>query len=72
MVMFLDQAEFRAQRRQDIRMRDWETFLDKFLRDTELPVLADAGTVSHEEASMGARAIRRLCRTAAAGGGNNG
>ena len=39
-VMFLDQAEFRAQRRQDIRMRDWEAFLDKFLQDTELPVLA--------------------------------
>ena len=49
--MFLDQAEFRAQRRQDIKMRDWEAFLDKFLRDTELPVLADAGSVSHEEAT---------------------
>ena len=49
-VMFLDQAEFRAQRRQDIKMRDWETFLDKFLRDTELPVLTHAGTVAHEEA----------------------
>jgi hypothetical protein len=50
-VMFLDQAEFRAQRRQDIKMRDWEAFLDKFLRDTELPVLANAGSVSHEEAT---------------------
>jgi hypothetical protein len=49
-VMFLDQAEFRAQRRQDIRMHDWQAFLDKFLRDTELPVLADAGSVSHEDA----------------------
>ncbi|MEW5946041.1 MAG: virulence RhuM family protein [bacterium] len=49
-VMFLDQAEFRAQRRQDIRMRDWEIFLDRFLRDTELPVLAHAGTVTHDEA----------------------
>lgn len=49
-VMFLDQAEFRAQRRQDIRMRDWKAFLDKFLRDTELPVLAHAGSVSHEDA----------------------
>ena len=37
-VMFLDQAEFRAQRRQDIYMDDWQAFLDKFLRDTELPV----------------------------------
>ena len=49
-VMFLDQAEFRAQRRQDIRMRDWEGFLDKFLRDTELPVLSGPGTVSREKA----------------------
>lgn len=49
-VMFLDQAEFRAQRRQDIRMGDWTTFLNKFLRDTELPVLESAGNVSHEEA----------------------
>jgi hypothetical protein len=49
-VMFLDQAEFRAQRRKDIKMTDWSTALDKFLHDTELPVLAGAGTVSHEEA----------------------
>jgi hypothetical protein len=49
-VMFLDQAEFRAQRRQDIRMKDWEAFLDKFLRDTELPVLDNAGSVSREQA----------------------
>ena len=49
-VMFLDQAEFRAQRRQDIKMRDWTAFLDKFLRDTELPVLEGAGTVTQEDA----------------------
>jgi hypothetical protein len=49
-VMFLDQAEFRAERRQDIRMRDWETFLDKFLSDTELPVLDGPGSISHEAA----------------------
>ena len=49
-VMFLDQAEFRAQRRQDIHMRDWEVFLDKFMRDTELPVLAGTGSVSHDDA----------------------
>ena len=29
-VMFLDQAEFRAQRRRNIHMADWEHFLDKF------------------------------------------
>ena len=49
-VMFLDQAEFRAQRRKDIKMADWSMALDKFLRDTEPPVLAGAGTVSHHEA----------------------
>ncbi|MBN2447809.1 MAG: virulence RhuM family protein [Phycisphaerae bacterium] len=49
-VMFLDQAEFRAQRRKDIRMHDWSAFLDKFLRDTELPVLPDAGSITHEDA----------------------
>ncbi len=49
-VMFLDQAEFRAQRRKDIHMADWEAFLDKFLGDTELPVLDGAGSVSREAA----------------------
>ena len=49
-VMFLDRAEFRAQRRKDIRMADWAVDLDKFLADTELPVLATAGTASHEVA----------------------
>jgi len=49
-VMFLDRAEFRAQRRRDIKMADWEADLDKFLADTELPVLAGAGSVSHDEA----------------------
>ena len=49
-VMFLDQAEFRALRRQDIRMGDWEVFLDKFLMDTELPVLEGASGVSHQSA----------------------
>lgn len=49
-VMFLDQAQFRAERRQDIRLADWDGFLDKFLRDTELPVLDNAGKVSRKQA----------------------
>jgi len=49
-VMFLDQAEFRAMRRQDIRLADWDGLLDKFLRDNELPVLESAGKVSHLQA----------------------
>lgn len=55
-VMFLDQAEFRARRRQDIRMGDWSAFLDKFLRDTELPVLDGLGSVSQEDARAWAEA----------------
>ena len=31
-------------------MHDWRAFLDKFLRDTELPVLDGAGSVSHDDA----------------------
>jgi hypothetical protein len=49
-VMFLDQAEFRAQRRRDIKMADWQSALDAFLVDTELPVLDGAGSVSHPNA----------------------
>ena len=49
-VMFLDQAQFRAERRQSIRMADWEGFLDKFLADVELPILDHAGSVSREDA----------------------
>lgn len=49
-VMFLDQAQFRAERRQSIRMADWEGFLDKFLADVELPVLDNSGKVSREDA----------------------
>jgi hypothetical protein len=51
-VMFLDQADFRARRRQDIKMQDWTAFLDKFLRDTELPVLAGSGSVSQDDARV--------------------
>lgn len=34
-------------------MADWTAVLDKFLADNELPVLAGAGGVSHEEALDG-------------------
>ena len=49
-VMFLDQAEFRAQRRQTIQMADWGGFLDKFLADVELPVLQGAGNTRRQQA----------------------
>lgn len=74
-VMFLDQAEFRAQRRKDIKMEDWSMVLDKFLADNELPVLASAGGVSHEdalnwaEAQYTAFAVRRRIEAEATGAG---
>lgn len=60
-VMFLDQAEFRAQRRKDIKMADWSTVLDKFLADNELPVLAGAGgVVARGRGRLGRHAVRRV------------
>lgn len=50
-VMFLDQAEFRAQRQQTIQLADWTIFLDKFLTDMELPLLRDSGKVERSVAS---------------------
>jgi hypothetical protein len=49
-TMFLDQAEFRAKRRQVVYMADWEIWLNKFLNDQELPVLTHAGRVRSDAA----------------------
>ncbi len=48
--MFLDMAEFRLLRHQQIHCRQWDAYLDKFLTDNELPVLESAGSISHEQA----------------------
>lgn len=48
--MFLDTAELRASRRQEIRLADWVTILDGFLAANDLPVLRDAGRISADEA----------------------
>jgi hypothetical protein len=52
-TMFLDQAEFRARRRQIVYMADWESWLDKFLADEELPVLTHAGHIRSGQAICG-------------------
>lgn len=44
--MFLDTAELRATRRQEIRLADWEAILDKFLSANDLPLLRNAGQIS--------------------------
>lgn len=48
--MFLDMAEFRLLRHQQIHCQEWDAYLDKFLNDNELPVLESAGSISHEQA----------------------
>ncbi|WP_281649299.1 virulence RhuM family protein [Novacetimonas hansenii] len=45
-TMFLDAADFRAQRRQVIRLSEWDGILDDFLRSNELNVLHGNGTRS--------------------------
>lgn len=48
--MWLDHAEDRAERRQQIYLKDWESWLDRFLELSERPLLYSAGQVSAEQA----------------------
>ena len=50
--MFLDTADLRTQRRQGIRLAEWETILDTFLASNELPVLRNAGRVKAKDAEQ--------------------
>lgn len=47
-VMFLDYAEDRAEKRQDIRMADWRQYVDSFMAFNERPLLKGAGQISHD------------------------
>ena len=49
---FLDLAEDRAKRRIPMTMEDWAIRIDKFLDSDDRPILADAGTVSTEQAKL--------------------
>ena len=49
-VMFLDYAEDQARRRKQVFVADWQTKLDEFLRFNERNVLANAGSISREQA----------------------
>jgi len=51
----LDTAELRARRRQTMRLAEWETVVDDFLKSNELPGLQGVGGVSAEEAERIAR-----------------
>ena len=45
-TMFLDTADLRASRRQQIMLSEWDGILDGFLANNELPVLRNAGSVT--------------------------
>jgi len=48
-TMFLDYAEDRAAKRQDIKMTDWRQYVDNFLLFNERELLKNAGKSSHEK-----------------------
>jgi len=45
-------ADFRARRRQTMRLADWDPILDNVLAGNELPILRNAGTVSARQAEQ--------------------
>lgn len=47
-VVFLETAELRTKRREEIRMSFWRQNVDQIIRSNGFPVLTHAGTVSHE------------------------
>ena len=49
-TMYLDFAEFQAQKGQIMYMKDWKQKLDAFLQFNEQDILQDSGKVSHEVA----------------------
>jgi hypothetical protein len=53
---FFDAAEFRAQNQQPTRMHDWLGHLDRLIGAMDAPLLADAGSVSHRQATQKAEA----------------
>lgn len=56
-TIFLETAELRAKRRQDIPMRFWRDNVGQIIASNGFPLLANAGSVSHEqmEAQTGER-----------------
>jgi len=47
---FIDTAEDRARRHLVMKMADWKSLLERYLKLQERDILPDAGSVSHEEA----------------------
>ncbi len=53
---YLDLAENRAEQEIVMNMKDWATYLDKFLALSDCPILEDKGKVSVLEAKLKAEA----------------
>ncbi|MGH8803166.1 MAG: RhuM family protein [Polaromonas sp.] len=47
-VLFVDFAELRAQKRKELRMADWRQYVDTFIEFNESPLLKGAGRMSHD------------------------
>lgn len=47
--MFFEFAEFRAKKKQHLKLADWRQFIDKFMAFNEQPLLNHRGTVSREQ-----------------------
>lgn len=48
--VFLEQAELKILRKQELLTADWEEYLSKFLNENDLPILDNPGKVSHLQA----------------------
>lgn len=48
--VFLEQAELKVIRKQELLTADWEEYLTKFLVENDLPILDNPGKVSHRQA----------------------
>ena len=47
-VIFLEQAELRAKRQQDLTLDYWRSSVDRMLASNDQPLLDDPGSISHE------------------------
>lgn len=48
-TMFFEFAEFRAQNKQHLTLKDWREYVDKFMAFNEQPLLNHAGRISREQ-----------------------
>jgi hypothetical protein len=47
-VIFLEQADLRVKKKQDLTLSFWQTTVDRMLVSNDQPLLEDAGSISHE------------------------